>query len=196
MVLDHGGDGRISHEWRTERSEPETTPTALLDQVQRHRRTQQPQCGILGEPQLRRQSRQGLGLLRQHVEQSQTDAGQQHLRIHEPGHQIEQPARTSLRYRACQREGCRPAPETPASDQTVTPAEPAVFQSVEQGRVRFQQRLRLGPAERAHAATRTTSSAIALGTSRSASNRTSARIWTAPGHGGMASMAAATRRSK
>ena len=53
---------------------------------------------------------------------------------------------------------------------------------------------RCGPAP--HAATRTTSSAIVFGTSRSASNRTSALICAAPGQGGMASMAAATRRSK
>jgi hypothetical protein len=107
-------------------SVPSRRPRRALDQVERHRGRQQPQRLRLGKIEPAAQRLQRLRAFGEDVEQAHLHAGQQHLRVDEAGHQIEQAARAAPGDRTGEREcGCE-AVESGAAEQLIAPHAPLV----------------------------------------------------------------------
>ena len=115
-MLDHRGDAGIAHASRR-RAAPARSgraPRCSQQVAARPRPRSSRAVRVWRQRQPRRQLGRGLRPVGQQLEQAQPDAGEQHLRVDEPGAEIEQRARRAAGDRPRQREGGRPALEARA----------------------------------------------------------------------------------
>ena len=128
MMLDHGDNARIAPQGRAERTETIAATTATLQQLQRDRRIKQHQRRIGRQRQTRCQFCQTQRTIRQLIEQLQTDACEQNLRIDEAGAKIEQLARPPPRNRPRQRKTACKSLKSGIGEDRIAPVQQPIMQ--------------------------------------------------------------------
>ena len=133
MVLDHGREAGIADQRRPEHAEAEAIAAAALDETQRHRGGEQAVGSVTGQADAPGDVVEATRPLGQELEHAQLDAGQQHLRIHEAGDEVEDVAGAAAGDPSCEWKARRPGLERWRCEQAVAPAEPALAQAASDG---------------------------------------------------------------
>ena len=128
VMFDHRADAGIAEQRGAQHAEADPSPTAPLEQLDRHGRIEQPLSCIQRHRQCRGQFRRRPRTLRQLLEQLQAHTGKQDLRVDESRADIEKRAGAAARGAPRQREGGSPALEARVHQPAVAHGEQTVGQ--------------------------------------------------------------------